>query len=120
MTQHDFASWIAALPKAELHLHIDGSLQAERLLALARKNRIAMPYNSVEDIKAAYNFVDLQSFLDLYYLGASVLRDDPMYAMLDVFNTDIYPNDREAKSFVDYLYAVPSGIEDEEYLPRGP
>ncbi len=71
-----FKDFIRTVPKAELHLHIDGSLQAERLLSLAHKNGVDMPYKSVAEIEAAYNFVDLQSFLDLYYLGASVLRDE--------------------------------------------
>lgn len=68
-------SWLAAMPKAELHLHIDGSLQAPRMLQLADKHGVELPYRSVEDVEAAYDFSDLQSFLDLYYLGASVLRD---------------------------------------------
>lgn len=76
MSDTQFTSWLARLPKAELHLHIDGSLQAERLLSLAKKNEVSLPYKSVKEIQAAYNFVDLQSFLDLYYLGASVLRDE--------------------------------------------
>lgn len=68
--------WLADMPKAELHLHIDGSLTASRLLKLAEKHGISLPYASVADVQAAYNFRDLQSFLDLYYLGASVLRDE--------------------------------------------
>src|SRR5690606_22541791 len=77
--------WMAGMPKAELHLHIDGSLQAERLLQLAEKNRVSVPYRTVEQVEAAYNFKDLQSFLDLYYLGASVLKDeeDFYYLMMD-------------------------------------
>lgn len=71
-----FENWLAKIPKAELHLHIDGSLQAERMLALAKKNNVELPYASLEEIEKAYNFSDLQSFLDLYYLGASVLRDE--------------------------------------------
>lgn len=71
-----FSNWLQQLPKAELHLHIDGSLQAHRMLSLARKNNIDLPYTSVEEVNAAYQFEDLQSFLDLYYLGASVLRDE--------------------------------------------
>ncbi|MFT6408584.1 MAG: adenosine deaminase [Arenicella sp.] len=74
--QQPFSSWLATLPKAELHLHIDGSLQAHRLLSLAHKNQIKLPYSSVEEVEAAYQFEDLQSFLDLYYLGASVLIDE--------------------------------------------
>lgn len=71
-----FSNWIKTLPKAELHLHIDGSLQAHRLLRLAEKHRVKLPYSSVEEVEAACQFDNLQSFLDLYYLGASVLRDE--------------------------------------------
>lgn len=76
MSDNDFTQWVAKLPKAELHIHIDGSLQAARMLSLAKKNNVSLPYKTEADISAAYNFVDLQSFLDLYYLGASVLRDE--------------------------------------------
>lgn len=79
---HNFHSWLCGMPKAELHLHIDGSLQAARLLQLAAKNGVAIPYDTVESVEAAYNFKDLQSFLDLYYLGASVLRDEQDFYLL--------------------------------------
>lgn len=64
---------IVKLPKAELHLHIEGSLEPELMWQLAEKNDIALPYPNIEAIKAAYQFEDLQSFLDLYYQGAGVL-----------------------------------------------
>ena len=79
---NDFKQWLRAMPKAELHLHIDGSLQASRLLQLAAKNGVDIPYDSVESVEQAYNFEDLQSFLDLYYLGASVLRDEEDFYFL--------------------------------------
>jgi adenine deaminase len=69
-------SWIRALPKAELHLHIEGTLEPEMLFAKAQKHRIALPYADVDALAAAYNFSNLQSFLDLYYAGADVLRDE--------------------------------------------
>lgn len=72
----EFSDWLAVVPKAELHLHIDGSLQAARMLSLAEKNRIALPYRTIEQVEAAYEFDNLQSFLELYYLGASVLVDE--------------------------------------------
>lgn len=83
--KNDFETWLSALPKAELHLHIDGSLQAHRLLSLAAKNNIELPYSTVAEVEAAYEFEDLQSFLDLYYLGASVLieEDDFYHLMMD-------------------------------------
>jgi len=61
------------MPKAELHIHIEGSLEPELIFALARRNRVSLPYPSVEALRSAYAFTDLQSFLDIYYAGASVL-----------------------------------------------
>ncbi|MBS1211229.1 MAG: adenosine deaminase [Proteobacteria bacterium] len=63
-------------PKAELHLHIEGSLEPELAFALAARNHIAFPYASVDALRAAYDFADLQSFLDLYYACADVLRTE--------------------------------------------
>ncbi len=64
---------VKAMPKAELHIHIEGSLEPELIFKLARRNGIALAYPSVEALRAAYAFTDLQSFLDIYYAGASVL-----------------------------------------------
>jgi adenosine deaminase len=64
---------LCAMPKAELHIHIEGSLEPELIFELARKNGVALAYPSVEALRAAYAFTDLQSFLDIYYAGASVL-----------------------------------------------
>jgi adenosine deaminase len=62
-----------AIPKAELHIHIEGSLEPELIFALAQRNGVKLPYASVEALRTAYAFTDLQSFLDIYYAGASVL-----------------------------------------------
>ncbi|CAJ0852512.1 adenine deaminase [freshwater sediment metagenome] len=67
------ADFIAGLPKAELHLHIEGTLEPEMVFALATRNRIELPYPSVEALRSAYDFDDLQSFLDLYYQATQVL-----------------------------------------------
>lgn len=64
---------IRALPKAELHVHIEGTFEPELMFAIAQRNQIAIPYKSVEEVKQAYNFHNLQSFLDIYYAGANVL-----------------------------------------------
>ena len=69
-------AFLTALPKAELHLHIEGSLEPEMMVALAKRNRVAIPFGSVEEVRAAYSFADLQSFLDIYYAGADVLRTE--------------------------------------------
>ena len=64
---------IKKLPKAELHLHIEGSLEPELMFRLAKKNQIEIPYKDIEDVRNAYNFTNLQTFLDIYYAGANVL-----------------------------------------------
>jgi adenine deaminase len=69
-------NFIRSLPKAELHLHIEGSLEPELMFELAHKHGVKLPYASVDELRAAYQFDDLQSFLDLYYAGAAVLRDE--------------------------------------------
>jgi adenosine deaminase len=67
------ADKVAAAPKAELHIHIEGSLEPELIFALAERNGVKLAYASIEALRAAYAFTDLQSFLDIYYAGASVL-----------------------------------------------
>jgi adenosine deaminase len=69
-------AFIDGLPKAELHVHIEGTLEPELMFALADRNGVALPYRSVEAVRAAYEFPDLQGFLDLYYRGMSVLRTE--------------------------------------------
>jgi adenosine deaminase len=69
----DDDGFIAGLPKAELHMHIEGSLEPELMFELARRNRVSIPFARVEDLRAAYSFERLQDFLDLYYRGAAVL-----------------------------------------------
>jgi adenosine deaminase len=70
------------MPKAELHIHIEGSLEPEMIFALARRNGVELPYASVEALRAAYAFTNLQSFLDIYYAGASVLlKEQDFYDM---------------------------------------
>jgi adenine deaminase len=64
---------LQAMPKAELHIHIEGSLEPELIFELAQRNGVTLPYASVEALRQAYAFTDLQSFLDIYYAGASVL-----------------------------------------------
>jgi len=70
---HRLPELLQAMPKAELHIHIEGSLEPELIFALAQRNGVALSYPSVEALRAAYAFTDLQTFLDIYYAGASVL-----------------------------------------------
>nr|WP_294866640.1 adenosine deaminase [uncultured Pseudogulbenkiania sp.] len=74
MAHQDVDDLIRRLPKTELHLHIEGTLEPEMMFALAQCNGISLPYASVEALRAAYDFSNLQSFLDLYYAGAGVLQ----------------------------------------------
>ena len=63
------------MPKAELHVHIEGTLEPELIFALARRNSVRLPYENVDELRRAYAFTNLQSFLDIYYAGACVLRE---------------------------------------------
>ncbi|MEG3180121.1 adenosine deaminase [Sphingomonas sp. LT1P40] len=79
-------AFITRLPKAELHLHIEGSLEPELMFALAKRNRVAIPFDSVEAVRAAYEFSNLQDFLDIYYAGADVLRvEQDFYDLADAY-----------------------------------
>lgn len=69
-------AWLKALPKAELHLHLEGALEPELMFALARRNGIELPWSDVDVLRQAYSFNNLQEFLDLYYQGANVLRTE--------------------------------------------
>lgn len=75
ITKH-LKQFIETMPKAELHLHIEGSFEPELMFEIAKRNGIEIPYASVEDVKKAYSFHNLQSFLDIYYAGANVLREE--------------------------------------------
>ena len=86
-------AFIDVLPKAELHLHIEGSLEPEMLFALATRNNVAIPFASVEEVRAAYDFSNLQDFLDIYYQGMGVLLTeqdfyDLTFAYLQRANAD--------------------------------
>lgn len=104
--------FIAALPKAELHLHIEGTLEPELLFELARRNGIALPHESVDALRRAYDFRDLQSFLDLYYQGAGVLqtRQDFYDMTAAYFRKAAAQNVRHAEIFFDPQTHTDRGI----------
>lgn len=84
-------AFIRGLPKAELHLHIEGTLEPEMVFALARKHGVKLAYASVEALRKAYDFHNLQSFLDIYYAGADVLRDeDDFYRMTAAYLAKVH------------------------------
>jgi adenosine deaminase len=66
-------NFIQNLPKVELHLHIEGTLEPELMFQLAKRNQVKIPFQTPEEVRAAYQFSNLQSFLDIYYQGANVL-----------------------------------------------
>ncbi|HEY8321531.1 MAG TPA: hypothetical protein VIG46_07090, partial [Candidatus Baltobacteraceae bacterium] len=73
---------VTTLPKAELHLHIEGTFEPELIFEIGRRNGVAIPYASVEALRDAYSFTDLQSFLDVYYAGMNVLKVERDYCDL--------------------------------------
>jgi adenosine deaminase len=96
-------AFIAGLPKAELHLHIEGSLEPELMFALAERNGLALPYPDVEAVRAAYQFSRLQDFLDIYYQGAAVLQTEADFRDLALayFRRAAADNVRHAEIFFD-------------------
>jgi adenosine deaminase len=94
---------IRTIPKAELHIHIEGSLEPELMFEIARRNSVSLRYKSVEDLQRAYEFTDLQSFLDIYYQGASVLRQErDFYDMTIAYlRRAVADNVRHAEIFFD-------------------
>jgi adenosine deaminase len=110
--------FIDNLPKIELHLHIEGTLEPEMMFKLARRNGIELPYDSVEEIKAAYHFTQLQDFLDIYYHGAQVLQTeqdfyDLMWAYLEKVSGQ---NVRHAEIFFDPQTHTNRGISFETVI----
>jgi len=82
----DRAAFIDGLPQPDLHLHLEGSLEPEMLFALAQRNAVAIPFASVEAVRTAYNFSNLQDFLDIYYQGMSVLQTEAdFYELTDAY-----------------------------------
>jgi adenine deaminase len=109
MTDADF---IAGLPKAELHMHIEGSLEPELMFALAKRNGIDIPFANVEEVRAAYSFSRLQDFLDIYYAGADVLRTAADFHDLAMayFDRAAADNVRHAEIFFDPQTHTARGI----------
>eukprot|EP01042_Synura_sphagnicola_P016815 gene16815-21256_t len=96
-------AFVDGLPKAELHLHIEGSLEPELMFALAQRNEIDLPFDSIEDVRAAYDFSNLQDFIDIYYQGANVLlKEQDFYDLgMAYFQRAAADNVRHAEIFFD-------------------
>ncbi|MCC6912782.1 MAG: adenosine deaminase [Rhodospirillaceae bacterium] len=105
-------AFTAGLPKAELHVHIEGTLEPELMFALAKRNRIDIPFKTVDDVRAAYAFTRLQDFLDIYYEGAKVLRTEADFRDLAgaYFNRAAADNVRHAEIFFDPQTHTDRGI----------
>lgn len=94
---------VARLPKSELHLHIEGTLEPEMMFDMAARNDVEIPYSSVDELRAAYSFANLQEFLDLYYQGMNVLRHEQDFYELTLayFRRARNDNVRHAEIFFD-------------------
>jgi adenine deaminase len=108
-------TFIHDIPKAELHIHIEGSLEPDLMLKLAHKNGIALPYESAADVRRAYDFKDLQSFLDIYYQGARVMRDEDDFYQLtwNYLRKAAQQNVRHAEIFFDPQTHTARGVKFE-------
>ncbi|MDB5744802.1 MAG: adenosine deaminase [Polaromonas sp.] len=106
------------MPKAELHIHIEGSLEPEMIFALARRNGVQLPYASVEELRRAYAFTNLQSFLDIYYAGASVLlTEQDFYDMAQAYlQKAVQDNVAHAELFFDPQTHTARGVSMETVI----
>ncbi|MFL6673727.1 MAG: adenosine deaminase [Massilia sp.] len=109
---------VQGMPKAELHIHIEGSLEPELIFALAQRNGVSLPYPSVEALRQAYAFTDLQSFLDIYYAGASVLlTEQDFYDMTAAYLARAHAdNVRHAEIFFDPQTHTARGVSFETVI----
>ena len=108
----DLDAFVSGLPKAELHLHIEGSLEPEMMFALAKRNKVDIPFNSVGEVRGAYQFSRLQDFLDIYYAGANVLRTERDFEDLAIayFDRAAADNVAHAEIFFDPQTHTDRGI----------
>jgi len=91
MSQQSMNNFIEGIPKAELHLHIEGTFEPELMFEIAHRNQVSIPFQSVEELKNAYNFNNLQEFLDIYYAGASVLlHEQDFYDLTWAYLTKVH------------------------------
>jgi adenosine deaminase len=110
--------FLRGLPKAELHVHIEGTLEPEMMFEMARRNGVDLPFESVEETRAAYRFTDLQSFLDIYYQGAAVLQSEQDFYDLTIAYLERAHEDgvRRAEIFFDPQTHTARGIGFETFM----
>ena len=106
------------MPKAELHIHIEGSLEPELMFDIAKRNGIALPFDSVEEVRQAYEFSDLQSFLDIYYEGARVLlNEQDFYDLTSAYLKRAFDqNVRHTEIFFDPQTHLSRGVRFEDVI----
>jgi len=114
-----FEDFVRRLPKVELHVHVEGTLEPEMMFELASRNGVELPFTDVEEVRAAYSFTDLQSFLDIYYEGAAVLRtqqdfDDLLSAYLRRAHAE---GVRRAEVFFDPQTHTARGVGFDVFMP---
>jgi adenosine deaminase len=111
-------SFIRGLPKVELHVHIEGTLEPEMMFRLAERNGVGLPFGNVDEVRAAYEFTDLQSFLDIYYQGAAVLQtEQDFYELMWVYlERVVAENLRHAEMFFDPQTHTERGIPFEAFM----
>jgi adenosine deaminase len=115
----ELAEYVRRLPKAELHVHIEGTLEPEMMFELAHRNGVELPFATVEEVRAAYEFTNLQSFLDIYYQGAAVLVTEQDFAdlMLAYLERAHADGVRRAEVFFDPQTHTSRGIGFEVFMP---
>lgn len=109
---------ITCIPKAELHVHIEGTLEPEMMFRLAARNGLLLPFEDIDQVHAAYRFTDLQSFLDIYYQGAEVLRTpDDFYDLMSAYlDRAVADGVRHAEIFFDPQSHTARGIGFEVFM----
>ncbi len=114
----DLASFVRGLPKAELHLHIEGTLEPEMLFELAGRNGVELPFEDEAAVRAAYSFTDLQSFLDIYYQGAAVLQtEQDFYGLMAAYLRRAHADGvRRAEMFFDPQTHAERGVGFEVFM----
>ncbi len=112
-------NFIQNLPKAELHLHIEGTFEPELLFKIAQRNKITIPFETVEELKEAYKFDCLQDFLDIYYQGANVLQKEQDFYDLTYayFEKCVIQNVRHTEIMFDPQTHTERGIAYDVFMP---